>query len=464
MITRFRYDTSNTFLFSGGGLGADAPCTTLLYFPVTPIPDMSITDEIERWEATTVTETLEVLLKGTSAEVISAVNTIEDILIKAQRQAKSVTDTSAYIEYQANSNTTVYRSRILDGRVEWSTEPALRRLPATGDTTVKVYIFITRVGYWEGSETELPLSNTSASGVAATGGRTIYNYDGTTTGHDNWVKIDSASIVGRIPAPIKVKLTNTTGSTQSYKHLHIGVNALSDSSLSHQIEGETAYVLSDGASTASGSASNGNIWRVTNVGTTLRRISFTFDYALMQKTQGRYFRILGRFLASGSGVYAKVTVRSGSDTGALLAEGNEVLLSGAYDIKDLGTVPLPAGGYNPASEDIWFVIELRAATTQTVDLDFLQLYPTESYRYITQRGELMLANDMIYDNQIDYPIQTYAEDVAHNRRRMLYSCMGRTYVFPSRDNRIYVLYDGATVVHTNTFSIRAWYRPRVISV
>lgn len=464
MITRFRYDTTQTFSFSGGGVGADAPCTTLLYFPLTPIPDMSIRDEIERWEATTVTETLEVLLKGTSAEVISAVNTIEDILIKAQRQVNSIVDSGTYIEYQANSNTTVYRSRILDGRVEWSSEPALRKLPATGDTSVKVYIFITRVGYWEDSETELPLSNTSASGVAATGGRTIYNYDGTTTGHDNWVKIDSASIVGRIPAPIKVKLTNTTGSVQSYKHLHIGVNALADSSMSHQIEGESAYVLSDGSSVASGSASNGNLWRVTNVDTTTRRISFTFNAALMQKTQGRYFRIFGRFLASGSGVYAKITLRSGSDTGALLAEGNEVLLSGSYDIKDLGTLPLPAGGYNPASEDIWFVIELRAATTQTVDLDFLQLYPTESYRYITQSGETLSANDMIYDNQIDYPNQIYAEDATLNRRRMLYAAMGRTYVYPNRDNRIYVLYDGASVVHTNTFSIRAWYRPRVISI
>lgn len=463
MVVQLRYDTSNTFVLSGGGSGADAPCTTVTYFPVAPVLDMSISDEIERWEAARVTETCELLLKGTSAVVVAAVQAIEAIFAKAQRRAYAVSGESAFVEYQTYSAAGVYRSQILDGRVVWSDEPALRVLPNSGTTTVKVVISWTRMGYWEGAETELALANTSAGGAAGTGGRTIYNYDAATAGQDNYVQIASSAVVGVAPAPLKLRFQNLSGTVESYKHLHVAVNALANPAMSHQIEGESAYALSDGAIAADASSVGGNVWRVTGV-STLKRISFVVGATLMQQTQGRNFRLLCRFPASGVGVYAKATLRSGSDTGALLAEGDEVLLSGAYNIKDLGVLPLPPGGYNALSEDIWLVIELRATTSQTVDLDFFQLFPTEAYRYITQRGETLVANEAIYDNMIDRPVQTYAENPSTFYRRMLYTTVGRAYVWPGKTQRILTLWDGASTTIADALQVRAWYRPRVMTV
>lgn len=463
MITRLRYDTTNTFVLSGGGAGVDAACLGVTYFPRTAELDMSIADEIERWENARVTEACEVVLAGTSAAIVAAVQAIEGILAKAQRRAYAVSGESAYVEYQSYSAASVYRSQLLDGRVVWSEEPALRRLPDSGETAVKIMIAWTRMGYWEGPETELQLSNTSNSGAAGTGGRTIYNQDTATTGTDNYVQIASSQIAGVAPAPVKVKLQNNTGVTESYRYIHLAVNALANPAMSHQIEGESAYVLSDGAIAADASSSGGQVWRVTGV-SSVKRISFTLGATLMQQTLGRNFRLLGRFPASGTGVYAKITLRSGSDTGALLAETEETLLSGAYNIKDLGTLPLPPGGYNPSSDELWLVIELRAVSSQTVDLDFVQLFPTEAYRYITQRGETLASNDAIWDNMIDRPWQTYAEAIATGYRRSLYSTVGRLYVWPGKTQRILVLWTGASVTITDSFSVRVWYRPRVATV
>lgn len=463
MIARFRYDTTELFTLSGGGSGNDSVCINVYYFPTTPKIDMSITDEIDRWEKSRATEPIEVLLRGTSAEIIAAVNELENIFRRSERNATSITDSSVYLEYQSYASADVYRSRVITGRVEWSDEPALRRLPDSGDTTVKIYIFITRVGYWEAPEVELHLANTASSGVYVTGGRTIYNYDGDTTGHDNWVKTSSTYVEGILPAPVRIKLKNNSGSTQTYKHFHIGVIANANASMTHNIDGEDAVSGSDGTNTvvAGGSA---YVRRLTNVGTTVRKVGFLLDYGAMQDTGGRFFRILGNFPASGTGVYAKLTLRYGGISGSQLAETGEVLLSGTYEVKDLGLLPLPPGGYEGASEDIYLVVELRADSTQTVDLDFLNLFACDSYRYITQVGESLASNDSVFDDQINYPVQVYTQVYSTTRNKKLFSYIGRTYLWPNRDNKITFLWDGSSITLVSTLNVSAWYRPRYITV
>lgn len=461
MITRLRYDTTELFVLSGGGSGVDAACLGVSYFPRTAALDMGIADEIERWEAANVTESCDVLVTGTAAAVIAAVQMIELILAKAQRRVYTVTNESAYVEYQAHGSASVYRSRILDGRVEWSQAKALRQLPDAGTTTVQISVIWTRTAYWEGPEVELALSNTASGGAALTGGRTLYNYDGPTTGHDNYVRIAPNLVSGIAPAPLRVRLQNTTGASRSYAHLHLAVNALAISSFSHQIEGESFLTPSPAIVTVVSGASGGQVAEASFTGSAT--VKWALDYGFLQQTQGRPFRILARMPAFGSAVYAKVEIRTTG--GILLATSDaEVLLSNSSYLQDLGVVSLPPGGYSPYSEDLHLYLQLRSTANTTVQLDYYQFYPTEAYRYIVQRGDSLVANEAIYDNQIDLPVQIYSESPSTSRRRALFAASGRLYVWPGRDQRIYALWDGSGVTITDTFLIQAWYRPRVASV
>ena len=461
MIARLRYDTTELFLLSDAGSGVDAVCVGATYFPAAPVLDMTIQDEIERWEAARVTESCELWLSGTSAAIIAAVQLIEQIFAKAQRKAYAVSGESAYVEYQAHSGASVYRSRLIAGHVEWADRAAWRRLPDSGTTVVKLALIWTRIGYWEGPETELALSNTSSGGAALTGGRTIYNYDGPTTGHDNYVRIAPNYVSGIIPTPLRIRLQNTNGASRAYKHLHLSVNALAISSFSHQIEGEDFVTPSSASAAVVAGSSGGYAMSISFTGTAA--IKWALDYGFLQQTQGRPFRVLARMPTFGSAVYAQLEVRTTS--GILLASSDaEVLLSNSGYLQDLGTLPLPPGGYNPYSADLHLYLQLRSASNTTVQLDFMQFYAVEAYRYIVQRGDTLIANESIHDNLIDYPAQIYAENPTTSRRRSLFAANGRLYVWPGKDQRIYVLWDGTSVTITDTFLIQAWYRPRVATV
>lgn len=461
MITRLRYDTTELFTLTGGGSGDDAACIGVIYFPRTPTLDMSIIDEIERWESSSVTEACEVWLSGTSADVIAAVQMIELILEKAKRRLYTVISESAYIEYQAHSGASVYRSRILDGRVEWAEASTLRRLPDSGSATVKITVIWTRAGFWEGPEVEIALATTASSGAAVTGGRTIYNYDGATTGHDNYVAIASNQVTGIAPAPIRTRLQNLNGASRAYKHLHMCVNALAIPGMAHNVEGESFVTPSSAIVATVADASGGQAAEVSFTGTAT--VKWALAYGFLQQSQGRPFRILARMPTFGSAVYAQSEIRTAG--GILLASSDaEVLLANATYLQDFGVLPLPPGGYNPYSDDLHLYLQLRSTASATVQLDYFQFFATEAYRLITQRGDTLVANEAIHDNMIDQPRQIYSENPSTSRRRALFAAHGRLYVWPGRDQRIYTLWDGTSVTTTDTFKIQAWYRPRVITV
>lgn len=399
-----------------------------------------------------VTRTLDLLLKGANTSALQTLaRSIDALLVSAHRRQRTGKGPRVYLQIQLDSEASTWRTEILTGRLRMSDEALQQWI----SKKVEAQLFVTTRFYWEGPETELQLSTSNQS--AATGGRTIKNHDDSGTGDDNWVQIASSQIGGDLPTPVKLTLQNTTGGSVGYRNLFLAVNAVSDpANFAHILEGEnrkTGY----GTVTGDANSSNGNYnaYSFTNAG----EIQWDLSSGLMQDTQGRWFRLLARFVSwSGTDIYVKPVLK---ETNGLVSlwEGDEVKLgtSGSQFV-DLGAMPLPVGGYQVAWGAQVLSLVVRATGAATLNLDFIQLTPLDSYRWIVQRGLLIANSGTITDDNI--------EGITHAGGQAVYSPKtGPLFVFPGVTQRVLVLQDtGSASNITQTFSVRAYIRERRLSV
>jgi len=404
-----------------------------------------------------VTETIELLPYAANTSALqTVVNGIERLIDYAKQRQKFRTGPRVYLQLQVDGEGSAYRSEILHGRFE----PGEDALSVWGNYQFPARLHITRRYFWEGALTELQLSTSNSS--AATGGKTIYNHDDSDAGNDNWVQIAAAQVSGAIPAPLRLTLQNSTGSAQDYRNIYMAVNAYSDpANFTHIIEGEnvvSGYGTSTSLSTCSGGAYAA---RTLSVGT--NEMHWNISSAQLQDTQGRDFRLIMRIAAQPSvNVYATACVYD-KDGLIPLATGDEVLIStSANALIDLGVLPIPPGGYNTTFGAARLVLKLRTTGTPSVSIDYIQLTPTDSYRKLYQRGYSAGNSSYIIDDgtegytvlqesSVDYPIYSVFD--------------GPLMVFPNRLQKIIILHDeGSSSVIANTFSIRAYYRPRRLTI
>ena len=209
-------------------------------------------DELSSVNLRNVTDTIEmILVQAIKPALQNAVNALESMFFAANRRQRSKTGPRVYLQMQVDGESDTWRSEILSGRVVLA-QTALDRW---ANIKAEVQLHITRRFWWEGSLTEIELSTSNAA--AATGGQTIYNHDDGGTGHDNWVEIANTEILGTLPAPVKLALTNNTGGAQPYHSFYIATNAYNDpANFTHILEGEAATGLT--STSANANYSDGN--------------------------------------------------------------------------------------------------------------------------------------------------------------------------------------------------------------
>lgn len=429
-------------------LSGTAPVVGCTYFPDAP------TRRHEKYDD--VTETAEVILRGTEANIRATVNELERLLEQAKRQPKSF-ERRVYVQYRPVATDALWRSEILEGRLSWSTDPALRRLKDT-NPTVRVAVFWRRRFFWEGAETELQLSTSNQS--AATGGRTIRNHDDSGTGDDNWVQIAASQVGGVLPAPARVVLTNTTGSAQTYTKLWMAVNAFSDpANFVHVVEAESRSG-GIGTVTSDANCSNGSRLDVSLAAAAFGVINFWISAAQVQRTQGRRFRLLARFAAN-TGT-PTITPRLVDDTGnVLLWSGESVIISTqGQHIADLGTVTLPVGGWGVDYGGVGLSLGCRGA--MNAQLDFVQLTPLDSYRYVELFGYAVANNAALVDDGIEERTYMLAGGVAYPYAAPRGAPL---LLYPNMTQRIIFLHQTSTAAPiANAFSVRVYYRPRRLTL
>jgi hypothetical protein len=427
-----------------------APAMLQHYAPKTPQ-----LDDANQFEP--VGETAELLLYGANtAAVRTAHNALEAMLLTARRRAVSGVGPRVFLLYQPIGDAAAWRSEVLAGEAKLGRNA----MTAFGQAKMPVSLLIERVPWWEGARAQIPLAN--GNGSNNTAGLTVWmREDGTGTGRDNWTDIAAGAVGGVLPAPLEVHMRNTSGAGRSYAHFHLANNVFAPA-LSHFLEGE-ARSNGAGAVVADAACSNGNLLRLTGVSL---YCTWALPAALLGATAGRYMRILARFrnYTGAAPIYARAEVRDYYGLVTLARTPYEVRLGVEEShVQDLGLLPLPPGGFSSGWAQNTLALFLRSDSSATVDLDYIQLTPADElcYRHIEQRGMVVAANDWIVDDGIEglqYLIEGGANHPIYTQHTL------PLHVFPGVAQRLYFLHDGPDTSANWTLSVKAFYRPRRLTI
>lgn len=435
-------DASGSIVLSGSG--AIVGCT---YFPAAPQRNANNTFD-------DVVESGELVLRGTEAAIRSAVNTIERYFEQAYDRQLGGRGARVYASYKPVTTDTAWRSEILEGRLAWSEDPALRRLKDTSPT-VKIAFTWRRRFYWEGAETEIQLSNSALS--YATGGRTIYNHDDSGTGHDNWVQPNPAQLTGILPAGARIHLINNTGASRTWRRIWVALNATNP--YTHILEAESR--LSGADVISSGAASNGQYLQIVLAASSIS-LDWTISSAILDAALGRFLRLLAvcNIATGGATGVVRPSLRSADNLNTLW-QGDAVALPTALGILDLGALPMPPGGRTLATPG-GLILRLTLEGTGTWGIDFLQLTPTNGLAIVDGLAAVPNGGAVVL-NSIERA--AYVLD-AGGAQSPYIAMSGRPIeIAPAIDQRLIVLAETTGgVVTADTLSVRLWIRPRRLVV
>lgn len=414
-------DGTTTLTLSGSGTYVGAT-----YFPAS------------QSNADRVGESVPVILEGTDSAIRTAVQDIQQLLRAAANRDKTLT-ARYFVEFRPVESGDIFRAELFGGDANYSQAPAERSL-YNATSTVRVNVTWERASKWEGPEEELYLSSSSQS--ERTGGVALSINDN--GGTPNWTGIAAARVKGTQPAPIRLRITNSSGSGLAWRNFYIGVNAYSSpGSADLWLLGSEAT----GGATSSWAAGTGHSalqWLI------------PLNATLLGQTQGRTFRVIGAFssISATAAVRASVGPYVGGvfDFGRIGPERQNV-----GGVIDLGEFPLPPGGYNVANAAAALAITVRAAASGGGTLDFVMLMPTDSYRRLRQNAYTIPNGDSIEDDGVEGGTYWLS---GSSRYPTLRSSGAPLMVFPERDQRIYIMADenGAWTAG-RAITVRAWYRP-----
>ena len=399
-------------------LSGTSPVTGCTYFPNTP--------ERKGGMYSDVTETAQVVLAGTAANIRTTVNSIERLLEQAALRQAGGTNPKVYVNYAPVSET-AHRSEVLEGRVVWDTNPGLRRL---GDTnpTVRIAVIWRRRFYWEGAETSL---GTATVNNGPTGNTLTYN-----------------SITGSLPAPVRLTMTNP-GASIATRRFYVANDVTNLFATTDQF----LYVAGGSESvTWSGSANHSNnLWTI-NVPT-----------ALAATLRGERYRVWAAFSSIPDNVYVRASVQTvisgvpnlGQAGGELLASGNN-----GKQLMDLGALNMPPSGYIGTSAVFSIVLSFYANFGGSATLLWVMIAPAHTTLDLRQAGYNIATNQAVVHDGI--------EGVDYLSLASKYPGIERTgelLLYPGQQNKLRFLWDeGNTFNAARQLSVAGVYRPRRLLV
>lgn len=378
-----------------------------------------------------ITETLEIMFVASSGPNLqAAINAVERLLVLARfRQDTPNAFPKVFLQLQVDGEASSWRAEIVEGRLRPGAD-VLRLWPNFKAS----YTLLVTHRAWEAPRKELSISSSGNS--AGTGGKSITN------SASNWIQIANSQVGGVLPTPVELVLTNNGGGSVGYRNFYVGTNAYSGTGLTHSYAGgSTSLSLVSGQYTGT--------------------ISIALSAAQMQLTDGRPFKIFGRFTTQTASVYGKVILKDINNL-MTLAEGDEVympLAAAGTRWVDFGTLPLPPGGFFVGWTDTTLVFSFRAPTAASVTLNVARVLALDSYQYLVQRGFTIAAGGtMTFDN---------IEGLYHAGGQSIYSVRTEKplMVFPNVTQRINIMFDeGSSSDTAKTLSVQAFIRERRLTV
>jgi hypothetical protein len=390
-------------------------------------------------------------LTGTQAAAVTtlqaAVATIERLLDSARRRAATGIGDAVYLTVQLDSEASAWRSEVTDGRLDMldaADRLHTRRLRAT--------LGVTRFNYWEYAANDIELQLSANGQAAATGGRTVTN-----TATALWVQIAAAQVTGSLPTPLRIELQNTSGASRTFADVHLALNVDNNpTGFTHYIEGEAA---TSGGTTVASAPSSGDNMRSVTVNTSAE-VTWTITASQVQDAGGAPFLLLARLQSLTGAVAIRPELRYGA-TVIWRAHQARTFTRTTPQLAVLGMIPLPPIDWDSASNGaLTLALVFESAASRTVGIDFLALFPSAptNYRLLTMLGASVPNSSYVIDNAVagwaaariggfDFP-------VASPRGLPLM-------LRPNAVQEVYILQQTTTdMATTDTFSVRAYYRPR----
>lgn len=389
-------------------------------------------------ESGTVTDQCQVQLRGVNGRL-----TIDKINRMFQLAREKPTGGPAvFLNFAVHGNEVVYRTRVVDGIISiekgYSMGYKIGRLVIT--------IAFEHLPYWEGPEAQIPLTN--ENGTANTTGLVVYNTNDMTgtapTKRVNYVKMAAASVLGSIPTPPRIEITNTYSNGQA---------RLSNIWIGRAID-EAAYPLT---------------WfldqtmALNQVLDTEAQISLTtLTTAFLNGANGGHYRVFTK-MASG---YQDLRLNAGLYFPASVAltpmQKAPEVVTGLNGIVDLGTLQIPPWLPNMRGQtEIGLRIGGRRPGGFNVTLYDIFLFPANAFRQLIPRGYGIATGIRLVDDGITDTVWTDGWTPAGKSGH--YSGYGELITLvPGKDQRLLFLNNTMTsgVDDAQTMTIKLFYRPR----
>jgi len=399
-----------------------------------------------------ITETAEIIFTTSIALERADINSLNRLFEQARRYQLLRIGSAVYVEYKlVDTDADYYRSEIKDGRIVL-------------EIGRRASIIWTREAFWEGPETQIPLTN--GNGTNNITGLTVYNHDDADVGHDNYVSIAAVDVVGDLPAPPRLEIKNNYDSTTRAANMFVAHNVNSNpGTLAHILEAESA---TGGTTTENANSSGGYdkalSWEVT---TETQLLDWTLSTAVLNACAGNFFRLLIR-LATGlaySDLWLKVKIKMGL---TVIWESEWILAPNGFSLFELATAQLPA--YLAGAGDIYpahLVLfgKRNAAGTHYLNVDYMQLSPLDGWRKLQPQGYQLGYLARLMDDMIDDYLYTDSWDTP-GKFGNYYSASAPLALIPNKLQRLYFLHDtgGGSSAIARTLGIKVFYRPRRCSI
>lgn len=381
--------------------------------------------------------------------IVEALNRLFE---KARRRVRTRTTTRIFVEWRASATEQYWRSEIFDGYASLGGELARTMIVA----------FI-RAPWWEGPETQIPITNTN--GTLNTSGLTI---DGHTLGggapKSSYFTVSSADVSGDMPSPIRLHLVNPN--VANLNNFYIGL--LKDGDLfttSAFLQGESANYAIGGSDQTDTGSSNGLFKRTSFNGVAQLVIGWDMVNPL-GALNGRWAVPIIRW--ANTPTYTDVQIRWALYFGAApIFKSDWQTVSNASQLHVGLPVPFPPRNIvvgSPGVHRLYIEGRKISQATTTLDFDFVQLLAADSFRAYTPVAYYIDQNAQLVDDVIEDLVYYATSDLSGSAPN--YVATGdQAMLIPNHSALFGILFDSAgTHVITRTVTAKLYYRPRRQSV
>ena len=320
---------------------------------------------------------------GYSDDTVSdTIRSIERVVDLARQGSLGSLGDRVYLLIKFDHDALWWRSQIL--AAQWSGPRAVNEIwknYATGT------IALTRRYFWETERMQAVEITSGTTTTATTGYATVYNSDDAHATQRNWFQIAAAQVIGSLPAPAKISIKNTSGATRGATSFFLGNYVFTNPAANDPIFRDDEATFSD-TTPAIGDEHWISAWNIATSN-------------IVDDFKGQF----GRFVVAWTTTpNISTLVRAAINYNSLfdMALGEQVLGSPQMFVQDLGALPIPPSQWSDGmGTNLKFILKAKATAADTIDVNWLQIFPSGQGRYRVLHGLIPLSfgsNDELIDD------------------------------------------------------------------